>query len=280
MKKILVPTDFSEDADNALEMALQLNKIVKGKITLMHVLELPGVSVNYGADVTAATAEVVYRRELIDGISDKLHKQQQKIIDAGQKGAIRMEFGSPYKSIGKEVEEEGADWVIMGSRGASGIKEVFIGSNAERVIRYSESPVITIKGHVDVAGIKSMVFATDLSPEQDGVVAKAKEFQSMLNLNMHILRVKTPHNFVTVQDAKADIEEFAQRNGLKNYTANVHEAEFADQGIVEFGEQINAGIIVMGTHGRKGFAHAVGGSRAEDVANHATVPVLTYRIAD
>lgn len=278
MKKILVPTDFSADADNALDLAIQLNEYVKGEITLMHVLELPAASVNFGADMTAATAEVVYRRELIEGISDRLHEQAQKAENAGQKVSIRTEFGSPYKSIGKEVAEEKPDWVVMGSRGASGLKEVFIGSNAERVIRHAECPVITVKDKVDLKAIKSMIFATDATPDQDSVVARAKDFQEMLGLNMHLARVKTPHNFLTQEVAMDQLEDFAKRNELVDYTCNAPEAEFAEEGIVAFAKEIKAGIIVMGTHGRTGFAHTLGGSRAEDVANHSEIPVLTFKI--
>lgn len=278
MKKILVPTDFSQDAANALDFAIQFNEVVKGEIVLMHVLELPASTVNYGADITAATAEVVYRRELIDGISRDLHQLADKVRAAGQQAAIRTEYGSPYKSIGVEVEEERADWVIMGSRGASGLKEVFLGSNAERVIRHSTCPVITVQEPTDLTAIKNMVFASDLRSEGDAVVAKAKEFQKLFGLNMHVVRVKTPYNFLTDEAAKKELDAFASRNNLEDYTNNVEEAEFADEGIVRFAEKINAGMIVMGTHGRTGIAHWLGGSQAEDVANHAKMPVLTFRI--
>ncbi len=278
MKKIIVPVDFSSHAEEALDFAIQFNKIIGGKILLLHVLELPAASVNYGADMTAATAEVIYRRELIDGISKNLHEWAQKVKDAGQEVSIRTEYGSPYKSIGKEVAEEGGDWVIMGSGGASGVSGAIIGSNAERIIRYSTCPVITLKGKTSLSDIKSMVFASDLSHEQDAIVTKAQTLQKLLKLNMHVIRVKTPHNFLTEQVAQEQLDEFAKRNELFDHTLNTISAEFSEQGIVQFAEDIKAGMIVMGTHGRKGIAHFFGGSRAEDVANHATVPVVTYKI--
>lgn len=278
MKKIIVPIDFSAHAEEALDFAIQFNKLVGGQILLLHVLELPAASVNYGADITAATAEVIYRRELIDGISTKMHEWAQKVKDAGQSVAIRTEYGSPYKSIGKEVAEEGGDWVITGSGGATGLRETFIGTNAERIIRYSPCPVITIKGKTKLSDIKNMVFASDLSMEQESVAAKAQALQQLLKLNMHVLRVKTPHNFLTEKVAREQLEEFAERAGLVDYTLNTISAEFSEEGIVRFADEIHAGLIVMGTHGRTGFAHLIGGSRAEEVANHAKVPVVTFRI--
>jgi len=278
MKKIIVPVDFSEYSEYALDFALQFSKLIDGKITLLHVLELPAASVNYGADMTAATAEVVYRRELLDGVSEKLHALAEKAEEDGQKVFIRTEYGTPFKSIGKEVAEKGADWVIIGSKGASGLSEVFLGSNAERVIRHAECPVITIKDKVDISSIKNMVFPSDLSKEQEPVAEWAQKFQKLLDINMHVLRVKTPHNFLTEQEAKEQIAEFSKKMGLEDFTSNTIEAEYAEDGIVKFAEDIKAGIIVMGTHGRTGIAHLFGGSRAEDVANHSKIPVLTFRI--
>ncbi len=280
MKKIIVPVDFSKSSENALDFALQFNQVIKGEITLLHVLELPASSVNYGGDMTSATAEVVYRRDLIDGTSKMLTELEDKVKAKGQDVTIKMGFGSPYKAIGEEVANKGADWVILGSNGASGLREIFIGSNAERVIRHSECPVITIKEKADLKEIKSMVFASDLSEDQDGIATKAQEIQKLLKLNMHLLRVKTPYNYLTETVAKDQLEEFAERNGLVDYTLNTIEADFSEDGIIKFAKEANVGLIVMGTHGRTGIAHLFGGSRAEDVVNHSKVPLLTFRIKE
>jgi nucleotide-binding universal stress UspA family protein len=280
MKKLLVPIDFSESSENALDFAIQLNRTIRGKIVLLHVLELPAGSVNYEGDMTSATAEVIYRKELIQGTSNKLHEWEDIVKNAGQEVSIKMEFGSPYKGIGKEVSEEGADWVIIGSKGASGLKEIFVGSNAERVIRHSTCPVITVKEKTDLYAIKSMVFASDLAADQDGIALKAQKVQELLGLNCHILRVKTPYNYLTEQVAREQLEEFAERNGFVDYTMNTIEADFSEDGIIKFAQNIGAGLIVMGTHGRTGIAHMFGGSRAEDVANHSKIPLMTFRIED
>jgi nucleotide-binding universal stress UspA family protein len=278
MKKIIVPIDFSEPARNAVDFAIQFNRLIKGKILLLHVLELPAASVNFGADITASTAEVVYRKELLEGTSDKLHEWAEIVRQAGQEVAIRLEFGSPYVGLGKEVAEEGGDWVIIGSKGASGLKEVFLGSNAERIIRHALCPVITVKGKTNLADIKSMVFPTSLSPEQDPIMENVKDFQRLLDLNMHMVCVMTPYNFLTEKVTKDQLNEFAERMGLVDYTVGAIDAEFSEEGILEYAKEVKAGIIVMGTHGKTGLAHLFGGSRAEDVANHSKIPVVTFRI--
>jgi nucleotide-binding universal stress UspA family protein len=278
MKKIIVPIDFSDHARHAMDFAIQFNRIIGGKILLLHVLELPTASVNFGADITSSTAEVIYRKELLDGISARLHEWAAIVRDAGQEAAIRLEYGSPYVGLGKEVAEEGGDWVIIGSKGASGLKEVFLGSNAERIIRHSPCPVITIKGKTDISAIKSMVFPTNLAPELDPIMEKAKNFQGLLSLNIHLVCVMTPYNFLTEKVTLEQLNEFGERMGLVDYTTGAIDGEYSEEGILEYARMVKAGMIVMGTHGKTGLAHLFGGSRAEDVANHSQIPVLTFKI--
>lgn len=278
MQKIIVPIDFSDHARYALNFAMQFNKLINGKILLLHVLELPAASVNFGADITSSTAEVVYRRELLDGTSSKLHEWAEIVKDAGQEVAIRLEYGSPYVGLGNEVANEGGDWVIIGSKGASGLKEIFLGSNAERIIRHSTCPVITVKGETDLSAIKSMVFPTSLEPEQYSIAEKVKKFQQMLKLNIHLLSVMTPYNFLTEKIATEQLQEFANKLGLVNYDIGAVDADYSEEGIINYANQVNAGAIVMGTHGRTGIAHLFGGSRAEDVANHSKIPVVTFKL--
>ena len=69
-----------------------------------------------------------------------------------------------------------------------------------------------------------------------------------------------------------------KRNFLDRYTTTTVDADYSDEGIVDYAEEVGAGMILMGTHGRTGLAHIFGGSRAEDVANESKIPVMTFRI--
>jgi nucleotide-binding universal stress UspA family protein len=280
MKKILVPIDFSDNAADALHFAIQLNEKLKGKITLLHVLEVPLSTFNAGGEMNLSHAEIVFQKQLLEGTQQKLHEWADKVRSAGQEVAVKMEFGNPYKSIAKDLTDEGADWIVMGSKGASGLKEVFLGSNAERVVRHSDCPVFVIKGPTRLSDMKNMVFASSLDAEQDHMVPKVKEIQQLLGLNVHVIRVKTPHNFLTEHAAREQLDAFEKRTGMVNNTLNTIEADYPDEGIVAFAEKIKTGLIVMGTHGRSGLAHFFGGSQAEDVVNHSKIPVLTFKIKE
>ena len=76
------------------------------------------------------------------------------------------------------------------------------------------------------------------------------------------------------------LEHFAERNHLIDFTTSTIEADFVDTGAVKFAEDVNAGLIVMGTHGKKGIAHIIGGSIAEDVVNESKIPILIFKILE
>lgn len=276
MKTILVPTDFSQRADDALDFALQFNQKIGGKVILMHVIDFPSGSFNTTGEI-ASDPEIIYHAEFIKGVHKRL--DEVKSNRQGENIETKIKYGNPYVSISKEIAEEQVDYIVMGSNGASGLKEVFVGSVAEKVIRNADCPVMVIKGKADLNVMKSFVFASDLSEEQDFIAHQAKDLQEILGLNMHLLKVKTPHNFVSEKEAQTQLEAFAKRNYLtQDITRNTIEADYSDEGIVEFAENINAGMILMGTHGKTGLAHLFGGSRAEDVANESEIPVMTLKI--
>ena len=279
MKKILVPTDFSTEAQYALDFARQFAKKVGAEISLLHVLEVPYGSFSVmGEVVTDYSFEHLYEAQLIQQTQRRLKELTAELEKGGIKADEKMIFGNPFIHIKENITAQKVDLVIQGSKGASGLSEIFIGSNAERVIRNAKCPVITVKGKSDLEDIKSMVLATDASAEQDLLVPKIKEFQSLLGLNLHLVRVRTVHNLLSVEDAKSQLSNFAERNKFENYTIGVLEAEFTDEGILDFALDNNIHMIGMGTHGRTGLAHFFGGSITEDVANHSHIPILSIPI--
>ena len=278
MKRILVPVDFSEESSYALDFAIEFNERIKGEIVLLHVIEIPHHSFNTEGETDWKHTQEYLEGQWIKGVHNQLEKWSERVSSSGQAILIKMKQGHAYKHISKEIAEVKASWIIQGSKGASGLKEIFLGSNAERVIRYAECPVITIKGPAKISEIKNMVFASDLSEEQDWVAHKTKDVQEMLGLNMHLLKVRTQYNLLTAKDAEKQLHDFAKRNYLSQYTVNSIEADYADEGIVKFSEEVGAGLIVIGTHGKTGLAHFFGGSRAEDLVNESKIPVLTFKL--
>ncbi len=280
MKRLLVPTDFSKEAGYALDVAADLcTKIEDSSIVLLHVMEVPFGSFSVMGEVhTDYAFEQLYQVKLIEKTKERLAELEDQLKKRDVNVSSNLVFGNAFENIASTISEEDVDLVVIGSKGASGLAEVFIGSNAERVIRNAKCPVLTVKGPTDILSIKSLVMATDTSPEQEPVVKQIQKLQQLLDLNIHVVRVITPYNFLARGHALQQLKEFANKVNLEDYTLDTIEAEFADEGIIDFAEKHNIGLVAMGTHGRKGLAHFFGGSTAEDVANHSNIPIWTMKM--
>ena len=166
----------------------------------------------------------------------------------------------------------------MGSHGASGFKEMFIGSNTEKVVRTSTIPVLVIKNNHEVFDIKDFVFATDFSEECRWSFNEAMKFAKNAGARMHLLFVNTPSDFKTTAQANLIMNEFVKGMGAENYTLNIYNDNSVEKGILQFAKDIKAQLIGMSTHGRKGISHFFNGSISEDLVNHANMPVITFKI--
>jgi len=276
MKKILVPCDFSKPSVNAFRFALDLAIRTKGSIELLHIIELPILH-----DTTLMPVlnfEAALLKELEAKATASFVKMTEKYNTERVKVTWAIEFGGVCKLILDHVHGKGIDTVVMGSHGASGLREYFIGSNAEKIVGRSAVPVLIVKEYLK-GGLKNIVFPNNLDlDDQDDLMQKVKSIQNFFGAQLHIVWINTPLNFTSDIITRHRLEEFAKHFTLKNYTLNIFNHPTGNDGIVEFAKVANADMIAMGTHGRKGFGHWLNGSLAEDVVNHSKALVWTYSL--
>ena len=140
--RILVPTDFTETSDRALDYAIALAEKVGAKVTVMHAYEIPIVGFPDGALI--ATADVATR------IANVSQEALDALVKRRAVGGVTFDAilrdGVAYEEIGKVADEIGADLIIIGTHGRRGIARALLGSVAENVIRTSTRPVLTIHG--------------------------------------------------------------------------------------------------------------------------------------
>lgn len=281
MQTILVPFDFSEEAEHAFDLAQQLATLAKCKLKLVHIVEVPtaqSFSTMGEMNLDSTQLNQIYMIELVDK-----RKQQLKEIEAQHQNKpyqfkTRISFGNPYAGISTEIAEIKADLVVMGSKGSAGLEELLIGSNTEKVVRHAVCPVITVKQPVDAVSIQKIIFASDFSEENKMVIQHIKSLQELLGAELSLVKINTPSFFETSKDSSLKIKKFIQSHGLNNTQTVIYNSTSEEEGIIEYAEEINADMIAMATHGRTGFMHLLSGSIAEDVVNHAKRPVWTMKI--
>ena len=276
MKTILVPTDFSKEAGYALDAAIDLAARAGAQVILLHVVEgfVPGSFATQGGGPDDISEELFMRKLLEKGKND-LSKlvANRKLENINIISNVRV--GNPFHHIARDILDNEADLVVMGSKGASGYEEVLIGSNTERVVRYSKCPVITIKKPVEFSQVTDIVFAANFIEAEDNVAAELITLQNLLGAKLHLVKVDTPGNFESSRTIKKRIHAFVQKHGLENYTMEIYNESTEEDGIIYFAEDIDADMIALATHGRTGLKHLLSGSIAEDVVNHAQRPVWT-----
>lgn len=274
MKKILVPTDFSPQADYALHVASQLAKRHNCEIYLLHMLELPINEIDAlssHSDLPEAMFYMKLARKRFDDVAKKPFLKNVKVHEI-------VKFHQAFDGIIDTCKEYKIDLIVMGSHGVSGFKEMFIGSNTEKVVRTSDIPVLVIKNYHKIFRVKNFVYASDFTHENKIPFKKAVNFAKLVNATMHLLMVNTPNKFSTTDEADSRIQEFMKGSRFKNYTVNIYNDYTIEKGILNFSHHIDAGLIGMSTHGRKGIAHFFNGSISEDLVNHAKRPVITFKI--
>ena len=272
MKHILVPTDFSPQAEFALKVAAQLAKRHDADIYLLHMLDLP---LHLATVDSGQLPEAVFFMKLA-------HKKFEKFMDKEYLKDINVyETVEPYKThdgITHAIKKNNIDFIVMGSNGATGVKEMFIGSNTEKVVRTSTVPVLVIKDEIKSFEINNLVYACSFEPDSFDAYKRAAEFANSFDAKMHLLFVNTPNQFTTTTESEDKMNSFINKVKPNTYTLNVYNDNTVEDGILSFSQTVKADAIGISTHGRKGLNHFFNGSIGEDVANHAIRPVITFKM--
>ena len=278
MNKILVPYDFSDVARHALDFAAQIARKAKSDaITLINIIEQPtpadfktmGMS---GAD----PMENIWIKKMIDKAEANMEQlmSEESFKDLNLK--YKIVLGNPFKELSEEIKTQGVELVVMGTSGASGLEEFFTGSNAERMVRYSKAPVITLSEAASLEGVNDIVFASNFQEVSEEFINHVKTLQSMFGAKLRLVKINTPASFTSTRHDKKQMEEFIAKYKIENCTYESYNHSNEEDGVLAYAEDIDADLIAIGTKQRKGVGHFLAGSIAEDVVNHAKVPVWTY----
>lgn len=274
MKRILVPTDFSEHAEDALKVAAQIAKRNNSEIIILHMLELPhqaNDAILGGISIPESMLFMKKANEMLDEVSARPYLDGIEVTEI-----VKMD--KPIHGIIQISKDHDVDLIVMGSHGSSGVEELLIGSNTEKVVRNSEIPVLVIKENISNFNATNIVFASDFSEEAKKPFEKLLNFAKFFDSKIHLVNICTPNSFKPTHVAEKAINEFVDQFSITNYTAQTYNDTNIEKGIINFSNKINADIIGMCTHGRTGFAHFFNGSISEGLVNHAVKPVITLKI--
>ncbi|KOF02830.1 hypothetical protein OB69_11095 [Roseivirga seohaensis subsp. aquiponti] len=277
MKTILVPIDFSEQSKYALNFAAQLAEKGKLQIQAIHIIEGPQNHTfnTMGDGIANESEDYFFLKQLLEKTKENMRNLVESKAYAGINITGSVEIGNPYQSISKAIADHQADLVVMGSKGVSGIDEVLIGSNTEKVVRHAKCPVITIKSEVKLNTIQNIVLATNLREEQSRLFVELKKLQALTGAKLHLVKINTTNDFHTQRQMQDEFVRYINDHQLANVHTAIYNETSEEEGILAYAEDVNADMIAIGTHGRTGLLHLLSGSIAEDLVNHSQIPVWT-----
>ena len=168
MKKILIPVDFSEHSEYALEVGATLAKKHDASLIVLHMMGLSEAVLT--KDESQEMFEAIYYMKLAEKrFNEFLDKDYLKDV----KVEVTVQNYKEFHEINNVAKDFEADLILMGSHGASGLKEVFVGSNTEKVVRTSDIPVLVIKHQIKEFKMGKVVFACDFNMDFKEAFQKA-----------------------------------------------------------------------------------------------------------
>jgi nucleotide-binding universal stress UspA family protein len=273
--KIVVPVDFGDQSQIALEQAVRLASVIHGDITLLYVIETGGLLGRF--------ANPLQDDELKKEIN---HKMEEMIATVDAKYGVKLDsvvaHGSVYDKVAEVAEMLNARFIVMGTNGGKGkIRRRFIGSNALRVVRESKVPVITIKGKAHRDGCKNIVLPLDLTKETREKVAKAIEFAKLYNSDIRIASVLfTTDEFIVNRLTRqlSQVKGFVEKAGVRctaEIIKGIKGEESLGQIIIDYANKVEGDLIMIMTQQEQDITELFIGSAAQDIINRSDVPVLS-----
>ncbi|MCX6182281.1 MAG: universal stress protein [Bacteroidetes bacterium] len=271
MKSILIPTDFSPIANNAIAYAVEIAKLSEAKLILFHAYQLPVVS----SDVDNIMPIEDFEKTIVLGLKKNVREIQQNYgVD------LIVEYSSSLgiaeEEINRFAEENDVNLIVMGMEGANYLSEKIIGSTTTSLIKKATCPVLVIDKKVQYQSIKNIALACDYSkPNHKSTIKKLKEFTRLFNAKLHVINVVNEEELVPSSD------EAAGGIRLEHLLEDVEHSSFyiknndVVDGINKFVDEESIDMLVMIPHRHTTLQNIFHEPNTKRMAFHTKVPLLT-----
>jgi len=256
MNSILIPTDFSENSNYALEYGSFIAKAKGSRLIILHITK----------DQASVSAQLNATRKLpfFKGMDVQILTREGKSIS---------------KTINRVGIEFNVGLIIMGSNGVSNVGELLLGSNTENVIRKSQFNVLTIKHKMLSLELSTVLFPSDFSPESYQVFETVKSFADMFGAKIHLLRVVTSDRKKGSKTIDEKMNTFIKHFKLEqgSYEKVIYNDKTRELGVLNYSIDVDIDMIAIGSHGKGIVRKLVKESISQDLVRDTFKPILTVR---
>jgi len=271
MKKIIVPIDFSKDSLNALQHAIWIANLVDADIRIVHVtktknFEMPFYIENFDKMVGKSL------KDFMEMIYKKYKAKVKNKLD------YKIRVGKVYREIVNQAKYDDAYMIVMGTHGVSGFEEMWIGSNAYRVVSNAPCPVLTIRHGFLKCMVGNIVLPIDVSADTRKKVPFSTEIAKYLKSTVHVLLV-TESNSPTikkkVEGYGKQVVDYLKKSGVKYVLASETGDNLTDV-TIEYANTIGADMISIMSEQSSTTSNLWLGAYAQQMVNHSPLPVLCH----
>ncbi len=276
-KKILVPTDFSENAMNATYYAAELAGKINATLILLNVFHLPVTP------VSTVDVPVAMDPRILDAIQKTSEERLSIICDAiKEKYKVACEYESRCDFVIDGVKaicsERKIDLIVMGTQGAGAAEGLLVGTNTAQVIEQAECPVIAVPEHCIFTGLKRITYATDLINDDIRSIAQLVPLASVFNASIDVLHIYTTAQPEVLEKGLLDrfIGKVKKQTGFENIHPVILENKNVRKALDAFVENNMTNMLVLSTRKRSFIDRLFERSTTKKLVYHMKLPLMAF----
>jgi nucleotide-binding universal stress UspA family protein len=273
MKHVLVPVDFSEDSVNALDMAVHYANLMDYNIRLLHVIK---DAVFYQRNFVLSNLVDVKNEKVIQNLKKIISQYSSKINNEID---FRIRSGKVYNEIANQAKYGEAELIVIGTHGTSGFEELWLGSNAYKVVNNSPCPVISVRNSYKRHHINRIVLPIDDTPETRQKVPYTARIAKQANAMVYIVQVtETQKDSVRerINEYANQVAKFLEHNDIEFENEYLYGKNLTDMAI-DYALRKDADLISIMTEQSESTKNIWLGPYAQQMVNHSPVPVLSIQ---
>jgi nucleotide-binding universal stress UspA family protein len=273
MKHVLVPVDFSEDSVNALDMAVHFANQMDYNVRLLHVIK---DAVFYQRNFTLTNLVDVKNEKVIHNLKEIISQYKSKVKNEID---FRIRSGKVYNEIANQAKYGEAELIVIGTHGTSGFEELWLGSNAYKVVNNSPCPVFSVRNSYRRHTINRIVLPIDDTPETRQKVPYAARIAKQFNALVYILQVtETKKDSVRerINEYANQVAKFFENNDIDFENEYLYGNNLTDM-TIDYALRKDADLITIMTEQSESTKNIWLGPYAQQMVNHSPLPVLSIQ---
>lgn len=272
--KILIPTDFSVQAEYAYVMVQKLAEKINVDVHFLHVLSVPDtVTMDaQGKISTCGEIDVQYIDHQVSIANRNLVSLKNHY---GESIQTHLKLGKVTDTIIQFAGDEHFDLIVMGTKGAWGIKEKVSGTETQMIARKSPVPLLSLMCDRSDLAIHHLLLVHNFSLPKAENLTLMHKILNAFNPKLHMLQIVSGEASVNKEGIEANMKQFAALNSIVNFECHIIRDTDVENGVIHFNQMHNMDMICIGTHGKGGILHQ---SAMEKMVNHLFKPIISFQL--